>query len=195
MKDESKKHELQLADQNELINIEIPNETIDRIAALADENALWVKLTEGGFIVNGEKVIPELKVVMIGVNPYYVRWVDKKPEKIPYEDQKAPDGFELRCDIKMNIAGTVIGLSLPKTSTKSQLSQYISFLKKNNLRPNQVITQIRSKAVSSPHGKFNVAVFDCEGPVENYRKPAPVQAEPEAGKPTPPVRKVPHAWA
>lgn len=151
--------------QNEFTSIAIPEEKINLVAALADENAMWVKLTDGGFLVNGEKVVSELKGILAAINPYWIKWEEKRPTKIPYNGQDAPEGFELRCDIKMDIDGTVIGLSLPKTSTKLHLSQYLKFLKNSGLNPNQVITRVRSKAISSPHGRFNVAIFDAVGDI------------------------------
>ena len=166
----------QITNQNGLINIEIPEETINLVASMADENAVWPKLTDGGFLLN-EKVIPELKGVLAAIRPYYVKWTNKKPEKIPFNGQEAPEGFELKCDIRLNVKGTVIGLSLAKTSIKAHLSPYLKFLKNSGLKPYEVITRIRSKAVSSSHGKFNVAIFDCCGTVVDIPESTPIQEE------------------
>lgn len=159
-----------------MMNITISEETIDQLERLADENALWGKIVEGGIIIN-DKVFAEIIGFIISIYLYYVLWADKRPSKIPYKGQDAPEGYELRCDIKLNVDGTVIGLSLPKTSTKAHLSQYLKFLKRSGLQPNRVLTRIRSKAVSSPHGKFHVAVFDCVGSVDDKQRTAPVQKD------------------
>jgi len=154
--------------QNEMMTITIPEATVDLISRLADENAMWIKITDGGFLFN-DKVISEMKGRIISVNPYYVQWIDKKPYKIAYEGQAQPEGYELRCDIKIDVAGTIIGLSLPKTSTKTHLSQYLKFLKASGLRLEDVITRCRVKAVSSPHGRFNVVVFDAVGSINDLK--------------------------
>lgn len=162
--------------KDEIVEVTIPQEKIDLITHLADENAIWVKITDGGFIIN-DKIIAEIVGIIKNINPYYVLWTDKKPSKIPYEGQDAPDGYELRCDIKMNVDGAVIGLSLSKTSTKAHLAQYLKFLQRSGLQANLVLTRIRSKAVSSPHGKFNVAVFDCIGSVDDMQRTAAARQE------------------
>jgi hypothetical protein len=163
----------------ELIEIVIPEEKINLMAHLADENAKWLKIVDGGFLVDGEKVVPELQGVLIDYTPYFVRWVDKKPTKIAFEveGQEPPEGYELRCDLRIDIAGTIIGLSLAKTSTKAYFSKYVKFLKNSGLQSHQVITRVRSKTVSSSHGKYNVAVFDCIGPAGTRQRPESSQAD------------------
>ena len=167
----AQKNQLLKSETADFMDIMIPQEKIDLIARLGDENAMWVKIVDGGFLVNGEKVVPELRGVIVSVNPYLVRWTDKRPEKIPFNGQDTPEGYDLRCDLKINIDGTVVGLSLPKTSTKSQLGPYMKFLKNANLLPNRVVTRVRSKSVSSPHGKFNLAVFECLGGLDEIKRP------------------------
>lgn len=168
----ARNNQLLKSETADFMDITIPQEKIDLIARLGDENAVWVKITDGGFLFGGEKVIPELRGVVVSVNPYFVRWTDKRPEKIPFNGQDTPEGYDLRCDLKINIDGTVVGLSLPKTSTKSQLGPYMKFLKNANLLPNRVITRIRTKPVSSRNGKFNIAIFECLGGIDEVGRPA-----------------------
>jgi hypothetical protein len=165
------KNDLKLNPIDEFMAIEISQEKLDLLARLADESAVWIKLVEGGFLIDGEKTVRELQGVLVSVNPYYVMWEDKKPHKIPFEGQEAPEGHELRCDIKLNVNGTLIGLSLPKTSTKAHLAQYLKFLKQSGIQINNVVTRVRSKTVTSPHGKFCVAVFDCVGGIDDLQAP------------------------
>lgn len=175
--DKEQKSLPQIMEQNEMITIDIPQQKIDLISNLADENVLWVKTTDGGFMVH-DKVIPEITGVIVSITPYYVMWVDKKPTKIEFTGQPQPDGYELRCDLKINVAGTIIGLSLPKTSTKTHLAQYLRFLTKSGWKPNNVITRARVKVVSSPHGKFNIIIFDAVGTINDLRD-APIKTAPD----------------
>lgn len=190
----------QTTNQNNLVNIEIPQEKIDLVAALADENALWIKMNEGNFLYNG-KIIPEVQGVIVSINPYYVQWVDKKPEKIPFNGQEVPEGYDLRCDLKLNVNGSIIGLSLAKTSTKTHLAPYLKFLKDSGLKPAGVVTRIRSRVVSSPHGKYSVAVFDCCGAIDDFQESIPSQEEPPiidvstTKKTTQPVQPSSNPWA
>jgi len=117
-------------------------------------------------------------VILVAIEPYYVKWVGKQPEKIAFQGQEAPPEFSLRCDIRMLVDGVLVGISLSKSSTKSQLSQYLKFLKKSGFRPNQVVTRVRSKTVANPHGRFPLAIFDCIGTVEDLQKPAAVDVTP-----------------
>jgi len=190
----------QTTNQNELMTVTIPEETIDLFARLSDENAMWIKINDAGFLIN-DKIIAEIIGIIVNVYLYYVMWVDKKPSKIPFEGQAAPEGYELRCDLKINVQETILGLSLPKTSTKTHLARYIKFLRQSGLRPNDVFTRVRVKGVSSPHGKFNVCVFDSVGGVHDM-KAVPASPDPyiidvpvtEASQPRP-VQTSANPWA
>ena len=56
--------------QNDMMNITISEETIDQLERLADENALWGKIVEGGIIIN-DKVFAEIIGFIISIYLYY----------------------------------------------------------------------------------------------------------------------------
>ncbi len=165
--------------QNETVELSIPQEKIDLISALAELDKKWIKLTEGGFVLaKDEKFLPELVGVIRQMRPYYVRWStdNKTPEKIEYSGQPAPEGFDLRCDLTLEIDGALYGLSLAKSSTKHHLAAYTNALKKNGLKPDQVVTRIRSKSITTSNGKFSIAIFEpVSGIGAPIQKPEPIK--------------------
>lgn len=138
---------------------QVPPEEIDKITSLADDVAIWGKIAEGGIIIN-DKTLPEIVGQILKINTYCVRWVDKKPDKIPFlSEGDMPEGYEIRADIKVLCDHQVIGLSLSQSSARYQLGPYIRSLQARNLNPAEVLTSIRTKSVSNKYGKFAIATF------------------------------------
>ena len=79
---------------NEAVNIEISDEVLDAIERLSENNLVWIKPSEGGFMMKDE-IVPEITGVIIDVFPHYAKWTGKKPEKILFNGQEAPEGFTL----------------------------------------------------------------------------------------------------
>jgi hypothetical protein len=145
--------------------ITIPDQTIEDMIALADDTCQWCKLTDGGFkFVNQDKIVPEIVGRMMSIQLYLINFEagDRLPAKKPHvrNDTEIPEGYSRRCDIKLDVDGQLIGLSLAPSSIKFQLSPYLKYLKNQGLRPDQVITRVRSKQASNALGTFNVAVFE-----------------------------------
>ncbi len=169
---------LAISEQNQNYELEIPQAKIDLVAGLSDSEKKWLKLTEGGFILSkDDKFVPEIIGVICGLNPYFIKWSDDKKsnDKIPMEhpSQEPPENYSLRCDLTIEVDGSLYGLSLAKTSTKHHLAPYISQLKKNGFAPDQVVTRIKSKSVATQAGKFNIAIFE---PISKIGEQQPVKA-------------------
>ncbi len=152
--------ELTHVPENQLVEIGIPQDVIDALARLAEESVTWVKPTEGGFLVGGEKLLPELQGVLRRMDPHLVKWVDKKPEKIRFTGQAPPEGFKLETNVIIDVDRTLFGVSLAPTSIRRQLSPYLRFLEGLGLRPEEVITRIRTRPERSSRGKYTVCVFE-----------------------------------
>lgn len=160
-----------------LVVIRIPDERIDQIINLGEDSTFWLKVSSGGFVAN-DRVIPQLIGIITDIVPYFVRWEGKVPTKIPISDQ-IPDGFEIRCDIKVLVDGQVVGISLSKSTVRYQLSPYIRSLKNSGVKPEEVFSRLRVKQATNAYGTFNVVIFECVGPAKttgppNQVPPAPV---------------------
>ena len=145
--------------------ITIPDQTIEDMIALTDDTCHWCKLADGGFkFVNQDKIVPEIVGRMMSIQPYLINFEagDRLPAKKPHvrNDIEIPEGFSRRCDIKLDVDGQLIGLSLAPSSMKFQLSPYLKYLKNQGLKHREVTTRIRSKQASNIQGTFNVAVFE-----------------------------------
>ena len=143
----------------------IPDQTIEDVIALADDTCQWCKLVTGGFkFINQDKIAPEIIGRMMSIKPYLIDFDqgDRLPAKKPHvkDDIQIPEGYFRRCDVKLSADGQLLGLSLAPSSMKWQLSPYLKYLKNQGLRPDEVITRIRSKQASNIQGTFNVAVFE-----------------------------------
>jgi hypothetical protein len=176
-----------ITQENEVEKYEltIPDENLDQCIRLADDVTIWAKLDKGGngiVIESQGKILPELKGKILSIQPYLVKFNEGVPEKIPHveNDLKIPKDFERRCDVKMNCGGTLIGLSLSKSSFKFQLSPYVKYLRKQGLRPEQVTTRIRTRMASNHLGSWPIAVFDIAGDQPDVVKP---QQPPEVKTP------------
>jgi hypothetical protein len=145
----------------------IKEEDINAVIRLSDNTCIWSKLVDGGFkFDNQDKIIPELVGRLVEITPYLINFdsAERPPPKLPHveSDLEIPPGYHRRTDIKMEIAnsgGNVIGLSLPLSSAKFQLSPYLRHLKNQGLKPHEVVTRITSRQASNPSGTFSVAVF------------------------------------
>ncbi len=167
---------------NNSVNIEIPDEALDLIERLSDKNLVWIKPSDGGFLMNNE-IVPEIMGVIVGVFPHYAKWTGNKPEKIPFSGQDAPDGFTLHTDLKIDIGGGgLIGLSLATTTTKSYLSPYLKSLRQSGLRPNEALTQLKVKSVPGKQRTFNVVNFTL---IKSLRDEQQNQYNPEIATPSP----------
>ena len=152
----------------EITTVTIPDETIEKIISIGDGTAIWAKLVDGGFSIN-DKIITEMKGVICGINPYLVKWENKQPHKIQHisDDDKIPPGYERRVDLRILVDEQIVGISLAKSSFKYQLSPFLRYLRNCGLRPENVVTRLRSKQVSNVHGTFNVVVFEMSNIREN----------------------------
>jgi hypothetical protein len=163
----------------DLVTVNIPKETIDEVIKIGDDVAMWSKVVDGGFSIN-DKIITEYDGIILGINLYCVRWENKQPHKIPniLKEEDIPEGYERRADLKILVDGQIIGISLPKSSLKYQLSPYLRYLRNCGLKPNDVVTRLKSKQVSNSYGTFNVVVFEMLGSAKNV---AAKKVEPQSG--------------
>ena len=159
--------------RNEEQRLTIPEEYLDDVIEMSDDQALWGKLVVGGInFPSQDKVVKFLVGRLIAVTPYLINFEagDRTPAKLPHvkDDHEIPEGYSRRCDVKLlTNDGQVIGLSLAPSSMKYQLSPYLKFLKNIGQRPENVVTEIKSKQVSNNLGTFCVAVFKkLDGPPE-----------------------------
>jgi len=173
----------------ELTTVNIPDEIIEEIISIGGDSVMWSKLVDGGFLIN-EKTIPAIEGIIFRIHPYMVRWDNKRPHKIPNipNDEVIPEGYERRVDLKVLVDGQLLGLSLSKSSIKFQLSPYLRYLKNSGLRPEDVVTRLKSKQVSNVHGTFNVVVFEMLGTAKNItvKKVEPLEPLSGAGQETRP---------
>ncbi|MEI7636222.1 MAG: hypothetical protein WCJ37_02875 [Syntrophus sp. (in: bacteria)] len=180
---------------NSSVNIEIPDEALDAIERLSNNNLVWIKPSEGGFLMNDE-IVPEIMGVIVGVFPHYAKWIGNKPEKIPFTGQEAPDGFILHTDLKIDVGGGFIGLSLATTSTKAYLSPYLNLLRQSGLRPNEVLTQFKVKSVLGKQRTFNVVAFALIKSLrdEQQNQYKPETATPSLATPASPLKSTANPW-
>jgi hypothetical protein len=150
-----------------VVTISIPDEKIEEILQTGgDSDILWVKFNPSGFVLN-DRTLPELQGVILDIHPHLIRFEGKTPEKLPntIRDEDIPEGFERRCDIKMQLHECKIGLSLPKTSF-FQLKPYVRYLTNKGLRPEEVVTRMHTQSRSNQYGTFSVIVFECLRAIE-----------------------------
>jgi hypothetical protein len=157
----------------------IPDEKIDQIISLSDDQTIWIKVIEGGFkITSQDKFVKFLVGKIVDATPYLIKFEGGTPTKIPnvINDLEIPEGYERRCDVKLLVEDEVFGISLPPSSTKFYLSPYLKYLKNKNMRPESVLTRVISKQASNQFGTWPVAVFELAvdspeaGSPKNYPK-------------------------
>jgi hypothetical protein len=157
----------------------IPNINLNQCEGLADDITLWAKFDKAaaGIVIESQgKTLPNLRGRLVFIEPYLGKWTDGVLEKLPHVENKneIPKGFERRCDIKIDSGGTLVGLSLAKSSFEFQLCPYLKHLKNQGLRPEEVTTRIRTRMASNSQGKWPIAVFDIvEGESDNVTPQQP----------------------
>jgi hypothetical protein len=145
----------------DIVTVSIPDEKIEEILQTGGgSDVLWVKFNTSGFVLN-DRTLPELQGVLFHIYPHLIRFEGKTPRKEPnvIRDEDIPEGFERRCDIKIQLRECKVGLSLPKTSFY-QLKPYVKHLKNQGLRPEQVVTRLRTRPQTNQHGTFAIIVFE-----------------------------------
>jgi hypothetical protein len=171
--------------------IRIPEETLEEIVAMADDHILWMKATQFGFS-HDEKVISEIRGIIIQAEPYLVKFegIGKPPIKKPHvlNDSDIPEGFERRCDIKIDVGdGQIIGVSLSKSSFRRGLAPYLKYLRNQGLHPHDVVTIMRTRLASNQFGQFPVIDFMVAGepspPESGPAQPAQREAKQSANNP------------
>ena len=143
------------------------DETLNNLNTLSDDLATWAKLIEGGYrFVALDKIVPELVGVIRGIHLYFAKFENGKPIKKPFiRNEAIPEGFELRSDVKIEVEGQIVGISLSPSSTKFQLSKYTTWLSNQGMRPEWVVTKMQSRQASNDIGTWPVAVFEMVGMV------------------------------
>ncbi len=165
----------------------IPDDKLNAVIDLSDDQTSWVKVIEGGFkVINQDKFVKGFTGRIMDVTPYLMKFENGVPHKLPHvaDDLDIPEGFERRCDVKILADDQLIGLSLAPSSTKYYLSPYLKFLKNKGLRPEQVFTKVTSKQASNDKGTWSVAAFELVG--------EPQGTSPET--PQPVSGRVPKGW-
>jgi len=175
------------------LSLSIPDENLQDVLNISDDLAVWAKLDRGGngfYFPSQDKTVTELTGVVKSLSPYLVRFEDNIPHKLPHEpdDLKIPDGYERRCDIKIDVDGMIVGLSLSPSSFKHQLSPYVRHLANRGLRPEQVTTRIKTKTASNSMGSWAIAVFSEAGQAPQAEQPATKVHLPSQSS------KVPEGW-
>jgi len=143
------------------VSIKIPEETLQEVINMADDQVLWMKPTQFGFSY-GDKVVPEIRGAIVQVNPYLVKFDGKQAIKKPHvsSDHDIPEGFERRCDIKLDAgAGQIVGVSLSKSSFRGGLAPYLKYLNNQGLKPHEVLTVMRTRIATNQYGQFAVVNF------------------------------------
>jgi len=172
----------------------IPEDVVQDIIELSDDTCLWTRIKTGGFqFPNQNEIVPELVGRIVAMDRYLVNFPGpgQAPIKKPWvkSDVDIPEGFSKRVDIKMNIDGQFIGLSLAHSSAKYQLSPYITYLTNQGRRPEDVITRVTTRQASNNLGTWDVAVFSLVDEVGEKEKP------PEPPKPAAPNQEtIPAEW-
>ena len=148
-------------EMKDVVTVSIPDEKIEEVLQTgSDSDVLWAKFNPSGFVLNNH-TLPELQGILFHIHPHLLRFNGKTPEKLPnvLRDEDIPEGFERRCDIKIQLQECKVGLSLPKTSFY-QLKPYLKYLTNKGLRPEQVVTRFRTRSQTNQHGTFAVVVFE-----------------------------------
>jgi hypothetical protein len=159
-------------------SLSIPEQNVQDVLKISDDIAVWCKLDRGGngfYFPSQNKTVTELTGVIKSMTPHLVKFEENIPYKLPHEpdDLKIPDGYERRCDLKIDIGGMIVGLSLSPSSFKHQLSPYVRHLSNRGLRPDQLATTIRARMASNNMGQWPIAVFSEAGEApQSAEKPA-----------------------
>lgn len=161
------------------VSVAIPQEMVEAVAAMADDQTLWVKVTQFGFSY-GEKVVPEIRGRMIQIKPYLIKFegTGKPPIKKPHvaDEKDIPEGFERRCDIKIDVGNwQIIGVSLSKSSFLFGLAPYLKSLINQGLNPSDVITVMQTRGVTNQKGQFAVVNFFYIADDTSPLDPAPAE--------------------
>jgi hypothetical protein len=165
----------------------IPEDKLNAVIDLSDDQTLWTKVIEGGFkVINQDKFVKGFTGRIVDVTPYLMKFENGVPHKLPHvaDDLEVPEGYERRCDLKLLVDDQLIGLSLAPSSTKFYLSPYLKFLRNKGLRPEQVLTKVSSKQASNDKGTWSVAAFEL---IEETQGTSPEPPQPLSGR-------VPKGW-
>lgn len=167
-------------EDQQVVEFKLDDEVLSQIVELAD-GTLWVKVTQLGFVW-GDKVAPELVGLIADIHPYCIRWADKCPEKVPFA-KTPPVGFEVRADLIIVIGGQRVGISIAKSTIKGQLAPYLKFLQNQHVKPDQVVTRLRTRQASNAYGSFTVVTFEYVGPASEQVVEPAVEKSPTANTP------------
>ena len=150
-----------------MVNIKIDPEIVESVISISDDDVLWLKIAEGGFLDGDNFMAPEIRGIVFDIKPYWIKWnIGEPPEKIPFrsmDDQ--PEFFELRTDLKVSlIDGELVGLSLAPSSSRN-FSRYMRRLQSMRLPISEVITVFTTRAVvNKQKQKFVMLDFDVIPP-------------------------------
>lgn len=172
--------ELAKLEAQQVVEFKLDDEVLSQIVELAD-GTLWVKVTQLGFVW-GDKVAAELVGVIADIRLHCIRWEGQIPTKIPFTNTP-PEGFKARVDLKIMVSGQMVGLSLPPSTVSKQLAPFLTYLKNQNFRPDQVITRLQTRQASNAYGSFTVVVFECLGPINGQTAASAVEKSPAANTP------------
>jgi len=142
-------------------------QTVDNVISISDDDILWLKVGEAGFLAGDSHFSSELAGIIFDVKPYFIKWtIGEKPDKAPFtsmDDQ--PEGYELRCDIKLSLSdGELVGLSMAPSSARN-FSRYMKRLKSLRLPVGEVITIMTTRSVLNKNKqKFCLLDFNFTQP-------------------------------
>lgn len=151
-----------------MVAIKIDEDIIESVISISDDDVLWLKIAEGGFLDgDNDFLAAELRGIVFDIKPYWIQWlIGEPPIKLPFrsmDDQ--PEGFELRTDLKIKlIDDELVGLSLAPSSTRN-FSRYMRRLQSMRLPISEVITVFTTRAVTNKQKqKFTMLDFDVIPP-------------------------------
>ena len=135
----------------------IPQQIADQIEADAQNLDIWVKPTPEGFLYS-DNVIPQVVGRIIEITPHWVKWENKKPQRV-YEVERPSEDYERRCDLKIESNdGFIIRLSLPNSSYRNFCAFYKSVTGQGH-EISSVMTCLKTKEVNGSFGTFVVVTF------------------------------------
>ncbi len=149
--------------EGRMLAVKIDPDTIESIISISDDDVLWLKIAEGGFLDGDDFLTAELRGIVFDIKPYWIRWnIGEPPEKIPFrsmDDQ--PEGFELRTDLKIKLLDDeLVGLSLAPSSSRN-FSRYMRRLQGLRLPISEIVTSFSTRAVvNKQKQKFTILDFD-----------------------------------
>jgi hypothetical protein len=144
----------------------IDEDTLDQLCSLAGHEKVYAKLTTAGFALNTDpdSPVPTLRGIITNAKPGYIRFggQGEMPEKLDLDEmtpeEAEAEGFDLRLDLELQVNGTLVGLSLPKSSAM-RFSRYTQWLRGAGLNPSDVATELKAVKATNRHGTFAVCTF------------------------------------